>query len=139
MSDIVIASANVKQTDTTLAEWGASGEALLAGQMLYKSASNGKLYKASAATQASAKVVGMALDSAPGADQPVRYAWYGRVNVGVVLTQATLYVLSINAGFMAPSADLDASSGTWWGTLVGISASTSELSLSIRASEAQNP
>lgn len=139
MSDIVITPANVKPTGTTLSEAGTSGEALLAGQPIYRNATDGKLYRASAASLAASRAVGIALNSTPGADQPVKYGWYGRIQVGAVLTPGAVYVLSINAGFIAPSADLDASTGTWWATVLGVSPSNSDLELSIKAAEAQNP
>lgn len=106
MADITITAANVKQVaGSTQTTDDTAGEAVTAGQWCYIKSSDGKAYKADVdTTTAEANVKGMALNDA-AADQPVKLAIGGNVDVGSVLTAGETYVLS-DDGAMAPIGDL---------------------------------
>lgn len=84
-----------------------AGGTITAGMPVYSDATDsGKIKPADADAEASAAVVGIALNAA-GDGQPVTYALPGSViNWGATLTKNTYYVVSTTAGGVAPSADL---------------------------------
>lgn len=134
MSDISVTASAVVATSTTTTAIGSSSAAITAGQPLYFNTS-GLLTPTNASTSAAAAAcVGVALNNAPGANQPVTYANGGDVTFNAVLTAGTIYVVSGAAGGgIAPSADLD-SGTTWYATILGVATSTTNLRLSIKAS-----
>lgn len=141
MADISITAANVQRvnsTDTTQIAQGVAGATITAGQVLYIDAATNTLKLAQATVLASSQVAGIALHGA-ASGQPVQYAYDGELVVGGTLALGTVYVLSANAGGIAPSADLDTSSGTNYGSLLGIAKSATTLILAIANSSALNP
>jgi hypothetical protein len=131
MADLTITVADVKKTDSTSIAEGIAGATITAGQPVYKdSTASNKLKPADADVLASAAAVGIALHGA-SADQPLKYATSGNLTLSAVMTAGAVYVVSTNAGGIAPVADLG--SGDYV-TLLGIATSTSNLKLSISVS-----
>ena len=131
MADLTITAADVKKTDSTLIAEGIAGGTVTAGQPVYKdSTASNKLKAADADVLASAAAVGIALHGA-SADQPLKYAIGGNLTLSNVMTAGAVYVVSANAGGIAPVADLG--SGDYV-TLLGIATSTTNLKLSISVS-----
>ena len=131
MADLTITVADVKKTDSTSIAEGIAGATITAGQPVYKdSTASNKLKPADADVLASAAAVGIALHGA-SADQPLKYATSGNLTLSAVMTVGAVYVVSTNAGGIAPVADLG--SGDYV-TLLGIATSTSNLKLSISVS-----
>lgn len=131
MADLTITAADVKKTDSTLIAEGIAGGTVTAGQPVYKdSTASNKLKAADADVLASAAAVGIALHGA-SADQPLKYAIGGNLTLSAVMTAGAVYVVSANAGGIAPVADLG--SGDYV-TLLGIATSTTNLKLSISVS-----
>lgn len=104
MADLSITASNVKLVSGPTGE-GTSGLAFEAGTALYKDAADGKLKKATATTLAGARFVGIALNNADAADQPVRYAEPGAVVELGTGTTGLLYVVSGTAGGLSPHTD----------------------------------
>jgi hypothetical protein len=131
MADLTITVADVKKTDSTSIAEGIAGATITAGQPVYKdSTASNKLKPADADVLASAAAVGIALHGA-SADQPLKYATSGNLTLSAVMTAGAVYVVSTNAGGIAPVADLG--SGDYV-TLLGIATSTTNLKLSISVS-----
>ena len=109
MADLNVTSNGVIAANSnTVVSSGYSAAAINAGQVVYLNSSQQLApAQASSSTQA-ASVVGIALDSALGANQLVTYASAGDVVLptsGTVLTNGVEYILSANAGAIAPSTD----------------------------------
>ncbi len=87
--------------------------------------------------------MGVAVNSA-STGQPVEYASAGDVTMTVTapagyLKPGEVYVLGSAAGTISPSADLDATTNTRYGTIIGIGVTATKLRLAIMASGVKNP
>lgn len=139
MADIGITSANVVADAAAVIARGIAGAAVNAGKPVYADAADSNKLKHAAHTSvATAAVVGIALNDAAN-NQPLAYAVSGNVTYGANLTAATVFVLGSAAGTISPSADLDSSSGTRYGTVLGIGISTTVLKVGIIPSGVLNP
>lgn len=106
MVDIVITAANVVAADNVTKESGLAGEAITAGQAVYK-ASSGKYMLAdnNSATAAAKTASGIALNGA-SLNQPVTVAKGGDLTIGGTLTAGATYFLSDTPGGICPDADV---------------------------------
>ena len=127
MAVITPVPANVQKISGVTAQ-GISGAAILAGDFLYKKASDGKLYPAdNNVSAAEAVVIGCAEADTPGADQPISYALPGAVmDLGALLVVAVTYFLSSTAGRMGLDADVLGGS-IQWVTIMGVAKTTAQL------------
>lgn len=107
MVDISVTSANVDPGANAVIKHGYAGEAITAGQAIYKSATDGLIYlgDADSATDAVQDCDGIAVNSA-AANQPVAYQESGQIDIGGTVTVGEIYVLSGTAGGVAPEGDL---------------------------------
>lgn len=108
MADISItASAVVPSSSATIAS-GKAGEAINAGQLVYKDATDSnKIKLADANSAAKVGVIGMAINSAGAAGQYVTYVTKDpELTIGGTRTVGAIYILSATAGGVAPVADL---------------------------------
>jgi len=117
---------------------GTAGATINAGQPVYVDPADNKVKLAANTNATTAVAVGLAVNSAV-ANQPIEYATGGDLTVNSLLTPATVYVLGSNPGFLSPSADLDASTNSRYGTILGIATSTTNLRLGPLASGVLNP
>jgi hypothetical protein len=139
MADITLTAANVVPTANTDIGRGTAYEAINAGQPVYADANNSfKLRVAGNGSAAAAAVVGIALNTA-AANQPLSYAKAGDINTASQLTAGTPYVLGNTAGNISPGSDLESSSGTRYGTQIGVGVNATTLRLAIAASGVLNP
>ena len=116
---------------------GNAGAAITAGQVVYLDASGNVQPAKCSGTATLAGAVGIALNSAPGANQPIVYAPSGTVvGFGAVLASGQIYVLSANTGNIAPAADLVTGNYT---VILGVATSTSNLQINIIASGVTHP
>jgi hypothetical protein len=140
MADISITASSVKPANVnTVIGRGTAGATITAGQPVYADSTDSfKIKPAAPSSIAASAVVGIALNGA-STDQPVAYAVSGDVTFNAALTAATVYVVGSAAGTISPSADLDASSNTRYGTVLGIATSTTNLRVGINPSGVQNP
>jgi len=108
MTDLSQTSGNVEWNSGTNQKTGIAGEAITAGEPVYISSSDGRLYAAEAGdTAAKAAAVGIATATAEKAGAIISYAPPGaNIDVGASTTQAEVYVVSATAGGIAPVADL---------------------------------
>lgn len=110
MADITVNAAIVLAQSGAKTEDGTSGEALTAGQSVYKNVTDQKWYKANAAGNAAtagAGGVAITLTTAPGAGQPVKLFKSGSIAIGgTVAVGMAYYVSDANAGGIMPQGDL---------------------------------
>lgn len=142
MADIAVTAANVALVSGPRIE-GVAGAAILAGQIVYRKASDQKWYLAQrdgtaeeggyAGVGTGIGDLGFALNSAPGAGQPLDIAGPGAdVTCGGTIVIGTIYTLSDTAGGFTTDAQ---SSGDYNG-VVGIGKSTTRMRLILQAGEA---
>jgi len=98
---------------------------LAAGDLIYLDGSDA--YKAKSDSSEHASADGVCLCSA-AAGQPVVYAASGTLTTGGIVSIGQLYVVSENAGKIAPSSDLDPGE---YVTIVGIGKTTAAIQLLI--------
>ena len=121
---------------------GTAGEAIDAGEFVYKKASDSKFYLADcdavavAADSECDNVVGMALCSA-GVSQPIRIQTTGTVTTDAVFTVGLALYLSNVAGKSTSTwTDLNA---TDWITTLGVPSATTIINLDINRTSIQKP
>lgn len=135
MADVTITVTAVTVTAGTPIERGIAGATITAGMPLYKDANaNGVLKGAIITSAATAAIAGYALNGG-AINQQINYVPAGAgvgtiVTMNTGLTKGVVYVVSANAGGLAPLADL--ASGHYM-TVVGIATSTSTLQLIMQA------
>lgn len=106
MPNLTITPASVVAAANAVVAPGIAGEAITAGQVVYKKSTDSKIYKALAAgTPEEASVVGIALNGA-SANQPIDYQSGGDLALGATTIKTTMYMLSAAAGGICPQADL---------------------------------
>lgn len=141
MADIsVTATAVVTVSGSTVI--GTAGEAIDAGEFVYKKASDSKYYLADcdaaavAADSQSDNVVGIALCSS-GVSQPIKIQTTGSVTINSVLTAGTVLYLSNTAGKVtATYADI---ASTDWITTLGVPSAATVMALDINRTAIQKP
>lgn len=141
MADISVTAANVIATNNaTVKASGTSGAAITAGQGVFLDPATGKVSPAranSASSTHASNIVGVALSSAPGVDQPITYATSGDVTFGGGLTQGQVYVVSAAAaGGIAPYSDL---ASTNFVAFLGVAVSSTVMRLGLIPSSTQKP
>jgi hypothetical protein len=142
MADISYTAANVVATNPQTGQApGVSGAAITAGQSIYADPADNYRLKPAQSNSANPthvpNLVGVALNSAPGANQPVVYAPEGDVTYGGGLTQGQVYAVSAAAaGGIAPYSDLAA---TNFVGVLGVAISSTVLRLNPIPTSTQKP
>ncbi|HUU11868.1 MAG TPA: hypothetical protein VM431_15190 [Phycisphaerae bacterium] len=126
MADLSITAANVVAGTGADVEWGTAGEAITAGQSLYKKADN-KMWKADDTSAAEAAVEGVALCDA-GTDQPVCYITGGPLNPGAIVAVGTTYGVTDTAGGIGPISDRASADFV---SIIGVATTTSNIQVAI--------
>lgn len=132
MADITVTPANVVATNPQTGKaTGTSGAAITAGRPIYADPADNYHLKHAQANSANPthvpNLVGVALNTTDGQNQPVTYAPEGDVTYGSGLTVGQVYVVSAAAaGGIAPYADLVA---TNFVGVLGVAISSSVLRL----------
>ena len=137
MADLTIVAASVVSGVGATFRDGIAGGTITQGMPVYEDASDAKKWKAADAnvSAAAAAVIGIALNSAL-AGQPLRIQTGGIIAIGSTVAIATIYILSANAGMIAPSSD---SASTWFTTILGVALTTTTIQLAIKASGVAKP
>lgn len=131
MVDLVQTAANVDRNGAGQETKKIAGETITAGSPCYINATDGKAYLAQAdGTAAQAVVAGIALCGASPL-QPVILESSGDIDLGATLTVGQVYVLSVNAGKIAPIADLIATNIV---SILGVASAADKLKLRINNS-----
>src|SRR5688572_30418281 len=133
MADISITAANVASgaaSSGVKTITGRAGGTITAGMPVYADASDNGDFKAADnnVSAALANVVGIALHGAADG-QPLTIQTEGDINLGATLVVGETYVLSANAGGIAPIADIS----TNYVTGIGIARTAAILQLKINA------
>jgi len=126
MADLTITAANVVKADGAETATETAGEAITAGQTLYRH-TDSKLYKAKDDTAAHAAAIGVALNSA-SANQPVTYVKSGDYNPGAAVAVGTFYGVTDTAGGLGVISDRSSSDFV---TVVGYATTTSNIKVAI--------
>lgn len=135
-ADVTITATDVLAgTDATFAT-GTAGGTITAGQPVYIDTSDSNKIKAADANASdlASTVAGISLHAATSG-QPIKYQTGGNITLSAVLTLAKVFVLSANAGGIAPVADLTTG---WRTSILGVALSTSSLKLAITNSLTTN-
>tara|TARA_R100000808_G_scaffold19496_1_gene42298 strand:+ start:14236 stop:14646 length:411 start_codon:yes stop_codon:yes gene_type:complete len=136
MADLTITASDVVPPATGV-NAGTAGEAILAGQSVYLDSTDSNKVKLADAdnTAATAAAVGIAVNSAPKAGQPVSYVTLGDLTV-TSATVGEIYVVSGTAGGVAPEADLATND---YVTILGIGKTATSIAVKVHVSEIQVP
>lgn len=125
MADVTVTPANVVLVSGARISGRVSGSAVVAGQAVRIDAATGRLVPAQSDSATNANAVGIALNSAPGANQPVDYAADTAViNSGGTLVVGHTYYVGTTAGVIKPAGDI---AGTEFATCLGIAVTTANL------------
>lgn len=141
MADLTQTAANVAPRAGCAILLVTAGEAITQGMPVYRSQSDSKYYKADSDASATADVAGIAAtpSSADGDRFVIAKNKSGStadINLGATLTQGETYVVSTNAGAVAPIGDL--TTGDYISYL-GVASSTSILQMNLNATGIQKP
>lgn len=107
------------------------GEAIAAGQIVYKKSADNKYYKADADALESAQCAGIAIMPCPAASDYFAILRRGGIDLGCTLTVGETYFVSGTAGGLQPSADVGAGE---YVTKVGIAITAAKLEVDIHVS-----
>lgn len=130
MTDIVITAANVVAGADAVRDSGSAGEAIAAGQAVYRSSATNKWMLAdnNSATAEARKATGIALNGA-ALNQPLMVQKSGDITIGGAIVAGAAYYLSDTPGGICPVADVGAGESV---CLLGLAKSTSVLALNIQ-------
>jgi hypothetical protein len=130
MADLTITAASVVAGSNANVERGSFGEAVTAGQAVYKSPTTSKYMRAdsNSVTPQARDALGIALNGG-ALDQPAEIQKSGRITLGATLTAGTDYYLSDTPGGICPRADVGTGE---YVCLLGLAESTSVLDLNIQ-------
>jgi hypothetical protein len=127
VADISVTPASVARVSGGIYN-GTAGATITAGQVVYLDAATGLLKLADAnVTIAEATVKGIALHGSL-TNQPLAIQTDGVIAIGATVVLGGLYILSVNAGGIAPFADIAPASFV---SLLGIANTTAQLTLGI--------
>jgi hypothetical protein len=130
MADLVITAANVVPDPGYNSQDLIAGAAITQGQAVYLDPASGTVKLATATgTVITSALIGIALQAA-AVGQPVRVMFGGNITIGAVVVVGKIYVLSQNAGNIAPEADLAAG---WYTGTVGVAITAAKLALAVRS------
>jgi hypothetical protein len=132
MVDLTITPTAVLAGSNARTEEGVAGEAITAGQLVYRSSTTHKFMKAdtNSVTAEARKPSGVALNGA-SLDQPIEVQTAGDITIGATLVAGTDYYASDTPGGICPRADVGATENV---VLVGLAKSTTVLGLDIQIS-----
>lgn len=132
MGDLSVTAASVLPYGGFTSEYGTAGEAITAGQPVYRSSTDNLIYVADAQTNpagAKAAVLGIALTGA-SASQPVKIQTGGDINPGATVAIGQVYCLSATAGGIALESDLVS---TDYVTILGVGQTATKMHLILYA------
>lgn len=131
-TDVSITASNVKPSvDAVLRRDWIAGESITAGQLVYRSASDYKIYKADcdSATAGVRDCIGIAVTSSANGAPVVVCMEDPNLILGGTTTNGTIYILSATAGGIAPAAD---GTTNWYVTVVAVGKSSTVVAFRAR-------
>jgi hypothetical protein len=131
MTDLTITAASVVAGANAVRDSGSAGEAITAGQAVYRSSTSNKwmLADSDSATAEARTAIGIALNGA-ALNQPLAVLKSGDITIGATLTAGTAYYLSNTPGGICPVADVGAGESV---CLLGLAKSTTVLAVAIQS------
>jgi predicted transcriptional regulator len=130
MADLVVTATSVVAYGGARKQTGVAGEAITAGQAIYKKAADGRLWKADCTSAAKAAAVGVALNGG-AAGQPIAYVRSGGLNPGATVAVGTVYGVTDTAGGIGAISERAAAD---YVTLLGVAVTASRIALALNAS-----
>lgn len=127
MADIAVTAASVKPGASAVTKNGIAGEAISAGQSVFKAADQTIQLCENDQAAIDAACVGVALNDA-AVDQPVSYAVTGEITFNAVLAAGQVYIVGAAPGGIAPEADAVAGEFV---TVVGVGLSTTSMKMGL--------
>lgn len=137
MADITITAADVAADAGATSERKNAAVAITAGQLLYIDANGDVDLAAADLTSIEATIFGIALDSAPGAGQPVFVMTSGTLDIGGTALEGKTFVASTTPGNIALDADITVS--THFKSVLGVGVGLDKIKLGILNSGGQIP
>lgn len=134
MADLTVTPADVLAHDGATRDTGTAGEAVTAGQTIYR-AGDGKLYKADCTTAIKARAMGVALNDA-AAGQPLTYAKAGGLDPGATVAVGEVYGVTDTPGGIGPVSERSMDD---YVTILGIGVAADRIDLAINKSEVAIP
>ena len=130
-TDLSITSTSVVPSSAAIPRSAMAGVAITAGKLVYKSATDNKLYLADgdSATAGVRDVIGIAVVSAAAGTNCLYVTEDPALVIGATVTVGTIYVLSATAGGIAPAADLTTG---WFTTVVAVGTSSTTVAFRAR-------
>lgn len=130
MANLVITAASTLAGSNATVERGSFGEAVTAGQVVYKSSTTQKymLADSNSVTVEARHALGIALNGG-AVDQPAQVQKAGKIILGATLTPGTDYYLSDTPGAICPRADVGTGE---YVCLLGLAESATVLDLDIQ-------
>ena len=105
-ADLSVTAASVAPSADAVTKAGTAGEALTAGQAVYRKSSDGKWYKADCnSATAEVRVASGIVLTGSAAGQPVVVQTDGSLTIGATVSNGVVYYLSGTAGGIRPVAD----------------------------------
>jgi hypothetical protein len=105
-ADLTVTAASVAPGSDAVTVAGTAGEALTAGQAVYRKSADRKWYKADCnSATAEVRVASGIAATGSAAGQPVVVQTGGSITIGATVTNGTVYFLSGTAGGIRPAAD----------------------------------
>lgn len=143
MADLTVSASGIVAGSNATFDFGVAGASITAGQPVYIDTANSNVIKPAVNTSATACVVaGIALHAA-ASGQPIKYIKTGDLYMtGTTLPVGSVYVLSATSGGICPVADLEATTGTSYCTIIGgttVTGSTPTMRLAITVTNSLNP
>ena len=136
MADLTITAANVGlKSQSVSVQVVQFGEAVTQGQPLYRDTNDNKYNLCDSDAEASAKCAGIAMTSG-ATDEYGIIAKTGPIDVGATLTVGETYVVSTNAGGIAPIGDLTTGD---YVTHLGVASAAATLELDIEVTGVVKP
>ena len=127
MDDLSITAGNVVAATGSSVVPGTAGEAITAGQVVYKNTSTGKYMLADVDDSEKYAAEGIALNGASNGQPLDVCSSSSDLDIGATLTVGTVYVLSAD-GAISPAADLTTGD---YAVVIGVATATDSLKVSI--------
>jgi hypothetical protein len=131
MANLTVTPANVLAgSNANIDRTAAFGEAVTAGQAVYKSSTTGKwmLADSNSVTPEARQAIGIALNGG-ALNQPAAVQKSGDIAIGAAVTAGSAYYLSDTPGAICPDADVGAGE---YVCLLGLASSTTNLTIDIQ-------
>lgn len=137
-TDISITSTTVVPSVNAIKRVATAGATITAGKLVYKSATDNKLYLADgdSGTTAVRDVVGIAVNTAATGSDCTYVTEDPLLVIGATVVNGTIYVLSATAGGIAPAADLTTG---WYTTVIAVANSTTTFSFRAKGLRTNTP